>query len=50
VVGEVLFYSNSVYGSCNFLNGIPLAESLEPVEGTTIIATTQINYGYINPK
>lgn len=50
VVGEVLFYSNSVYGSCNFLNGIPLAESLEPVEGTTIIATTQINYGYIKPK
>jgi hypothetical protein len=50
LVGEVLFYRNSVYGSCNFLNGIPLAESLEPVEGTTIIATTQINYGYIKPK
>ena len=50
VVGEVLFYNNSVYGSCNFLNGIPLAESLEPVEGTSIIATTQINYGYIKPK
>ena len=50
VVGEVLFYGISVYGSCNYLNGIPLAESLEPVEGTTIIATTQINYGYIKPK
>lgn len=50
LVGEVLFYRNSVYGSCNFLNGIPLAESLEPVEGTTIIATTQINYGYLKPK
>lgn len=50
LVGEVLFYRNSVYGSCNFLNGIPLAESLEPVEGTSIIATTQINYGYIKPK
>ena len=49
VVGEVLVYSNSVYGSCNFLNGIPLAESLEPVAGTNIIATTQINYGYIKP-
>lgn len=50
LVGEVLFYGISVYGSCNYLNGIPLAESLEPVEGTTIIATTQINYGYIKPK
>ena len=49
LVGEVLIYSNSVYGSCNFLNGIPLAESLEPVAGTTIIATTQINYKYIKP-
>lgn len=49
LVGEVLFYGNLVYGSSNFLNGIPLAESLEPVEGTTIIATTQINYGYIKP-
>ncbi|WP_296636197.1 hypothetical protein [Polaribacter sp.] len=49
LVGEVLFYRNSVYGTCNFLNGIPLAESLEPVEGTSIIATTQINYEYINP-
>lgn len=50
LVGEVLFYGNSVYGSCNFLNGIPLAESPEPVEGTTFIATTQVNYGYIKPK
>ena len=49
LVGEVLIYGNSVYGSCNFLNGIPLAESLEPVAGTNIIATTQINYGYIKP-
>ncbi len=49
LTGEVLFYGNSVYGSCNFLNGIPLAESLEPFEGTTIIVTTQINYEYIKP-
>ena len=49
LTGEVLVYGNSVYGSCNFLNGIPLAESIESVEGNTIIATTQINYEYIKP-
>ena len=31
------------------VNGIPLAESLEPVQGTDIIPTTQINYQYITP-
>jgi|TARA_B110000908_G_scaffold115374_1_gene135283 hypothetical protein len=31
------------------LNGIALAESLEPVKGTDTIPTTQINYQYINP-
>lgn len=49
VKNAVMHLSISVYGTTNYLNGIALAESLEPVKGTDIIPTTQINYQYINP-
>ena len=49
VKNTVMHLSTSVYGTTNYLNGIALAESLEPVQGTDIIPTTQINYQYIKP-
>ena len=47
--GSVLYYSESNYGTANLLNGIPLSKSLNPVEGTNIIPSTQINYEFIKP-
>jgi hypothetical protein len=44
-----MYLSTNVYGTTNYLNGIPLAESLEPIPETDIIPTTQINYQYIKP-
>ena len=49
VKNTIMYLSTNVYGTTNYLNGIPLAESLEPVQGTDIIPTTQINYQYIKP-
>jgi hypothetical protein len=46
-VGQIMYFKSHGYSSANWLNGIPLAESLTPVENTDIIPTTQINYGYI---
>jgi len=44
-----MYFSTNLYGTTNYVNGIPLAESLEPVQGTNIIPSTQINYKYIKP-
>ena len=49
VKNTIMYLSTNVYGTTNYLNGIPLAESLEPVQGTDSIPTTQINYQYIKP-
>ena len=49
VKNTIMYLSTNVYGTTNYLNGIPLAESLEPVQGTNIIPSTQINYKYIKP-
>ena len=49
VKNSIMHLSKSVYGTTNYLNGIALAESLEPLQGTDIIPTTQINYQYIKP-
>ena len=49
VKNTIMYLSTNVYGTTNYLNGIPLAESLEPLQGTDIIPTTQINYQYITP-
>lgn len=46
-VGQVMYFKSHGYSSANWLNGIPLAESLTPIEGTDIIPTTQINYDFI---
>ena len=46
-VGQILYFKNHGYSSVNWLNGIPLAESLTLIEGTEIIPTTQINYDFI---
>ncbi|MFD1314231.1 DUF4116 domain-containing protein [Namhaeicola litoreus] len=44
-----LFYVNDHYGTNNWLLGIPLSKNFEPLEGTNLIPTTQINYDYIFP-
>ena len=49
VKNSIMYLSSNVYGTTNYLYGIPLAESEEPVQGTDIIPTTQINYQYIKP-
>lgn len=49
VKNAVMHLSTSAYGTTNYLNGIALAESLEPLQGTDIIPATQINYQYIKP-
>ncbi len=49
VKNTIMYFSTNVYGTTNYLNGIPLAESLEPIPETDIIPTTQINYQYIKP-
>ena len=49
VKNTIMYLSTNVYGTTNYLNGIPLAESLEPLQGTDIIPATQINYQYIKP-
>lgn len=49
VKNTIMYFSTNLYGTTNYVNGIPLAESLEPVQGTDIIPTTQINYQYIKP-
>jgi hypothetical protein len=49
VKNTIMYFSTNLYGTTNYLNGIPLAESLEPVQGTNIIPSTQINYQYIKP-
>ena len=46
-IGQIMYFKANGYSSANWLNGIPLAESLTPIEGTEIIPTTQINYEYI---
>ncbi len=46
-VGQILYFKSHGYSSANWLNGIPLAEALIPIENTGIIPTTQINYGFI---
>ncbi len=49
-VGTIMYFNDSSYGTANWLNGIPLAISLTPVEGTSIIPTTQINYDFIQQQ
>ena len=49
VKNTIMYFSTNLYGTTNYVNGIPLAESLEPVQGTNIIPSTQINYKYIKP-
>lgn len=44
-----MFLSTNIYGTSNYLHGLPLAESQEPVPGTDITPATQINYQYIRP-
>jgi hypothetical protein len=46
-VGQIMYFKSHGYSSANWLNGIPLAESLTTVKNTDIIPTTQINYGFI---
>lgn len=46
-VGQIMYFKSHGYSSANWLNGIPLAEFLTPIENTDIISTTQINYGFI---
>jgi hypothetical protein len=46
-VGQILYFKNNGYRLTNWLKGIPLCENLRPTEGTEIIATTQINYEFI---
>lgn len=45
--GQIMYFYPYAYGTVNWLNGIPLATSLTPIEDTNIIATTQINYNFI---
>jgi hypothetical protein len=48
-VNSIMHLSKSVYGTNNYLNGIPLSEDLEVVPGTNIVPSVQINYQYIKP-
>ena len=48
-VGTKLFISQSNYGTCNVLKGLPLWVNDEVIEGTTLVPSVQIGYGYVSP-
>jgi hypothetical protein len=45
-VGTIMYFNNSGYSLCNWLNGIPLWDNLEDIN-KTLRPSCQINYNYI---
>ena len=46
---QILYYVDGSNSNCNRLRGVPLWDNLNPVEGTNIIPSVQINFSFISP-
>ena len=47
--GTIMYSVSSAYSSSNGLSGTSLWDSLNPIEGTDLIPSIQINYDFIKP-
>ena len=47
--GTIMYSVNSAYSSSNGLSGTSLWDNLNPIEGTDLIPSIQINYDFIKP-
>ncbi len=47
--GTIMYSVSSAYSSSNGISGTSLWDNLNPIEGTDLIPSVQINYGFIKP-
>ena len=47
--GTIMYSISPSYSSVNRMNGVPLWDNLETIEGTELIPSVQVNYNYISP-
>ena len=47
--GTIMYTISPSYSTVNRMNGVPLWDNLETIEGTEHVPSVQINYNYISP-